>query len=976
MGNRRRQLIYSPMWAILLLLASAASVCAEGASDQFAVAASHYTQSRWELAVTEFQDLIARYPEDRRAVDARFFLGEAFIQLGRHGEARASFDEFLQVGAEHRFAKRALFRRGEAAYLSNQPELAEPDLKAFLAANPNDRLAAYALPYLAIATFKLNKFDEAEPLFTKARSQFPEGPQHRQTQFGSANLYEKTDRVELAIPLYEQLVHDATKPLAAQAEFRLAMIAYGRGKYADAIDRLARFESTYRSSPLIPDARYWLGLSVIGAKKLDIAAQVLTDAAKRFPDHVLAPAMRYQAGTALLQLKDYDAALVQFNQVSTNARPSQWDDKALFGKIRIRLAQGDTETATQLKNELASRHPESDRLAEATRLIGQQLAHAGEGDNAIELLAPLVAGQDQTATSPRDRYHLAVAYLDAGRHSEALTELAQVTEQSTGPLQTKALWVQASIYLFQDKFDAAAKLLEQCQVEHLTANEADQRLSQLAICYAHQRKFDQSQDAFVRWYPASNRDANDFRTVERLARLALAAGENTWAKELSQLLSQQDNDTQAAARGLFTLASSQYRADQLDDSVVTFGKVVTTYPEHTLAPQAALRRGQVLEQLDRPQAALATYLSAMKAYSESADVNEMTLRAAVIYDTLKQDSEAEQLLEQLIESHADWGKTDAAIYQLAWVKKDLGQIDPAMALFARLHEGFPKSKLWSDATFRLAQHQFDSGQHAAAERIVTKLIDANQQGSTLPHALYLQGQVFAAQGKWSSIEVPLTRLISDYPSNRLHLASEYWLAEAAYQQQNYEDAQKQFDRLAEQIIERDDTWIAMIPLRQAQLLAHDDRWSDAKTIAAGIAPRFPDFAQQHEVDYLLGRCLASQALFDEARAEYAKVIASPRAGKTETAAMAQWMIGESHFHQEDYEKAIRAYFRVEALYAFPHWQAGSLLEAGKCYELLGRWQQATELYSRILQQFAETSFAEEAGNRIRIARQHATPRSL
>ena len=40
--------------------------------------------------------------------------------------------------------------------------------------------------------------------------------------------------------------------------------------------------------------------------------------------------------------------------------------------------------------------------------------------------------------------------------------------------------------------------------------------------------------------------------------------------------------------------------------------------------------------------------------------------------------------------------------------------------------------------------------------------------------------------------------------------------------------------------------------------------------------------------------------------------------------MAQWMIGETYFHQKNYDAAIRAYLELEALYAFPTWQAAAL----------------------------------------------------
>ena len=57
-------------------------------------------------------------------------------------------------------------------------------------------------------------------------------------------------------------------------------------------------------------------------------------------------------------------------------------------------------------------------------------------------------------------------------------------------------------------------------------------------------------------------------------------------------------------------------------------------------------------------------------------------------------------------------------------------------------------------------------------------------------------------------------------------------------------------------------------------------------------------------------------------------IPPPECG-TETAAMVQWMIGETYFHQKDYEPAICAYLRVESLVAFPRRQAASLSAGGE-----------------------------------------------
>ena len=106
-----------------------------------------------------------------------------------------------------------------------------------------------------------------------------------------------------------------------------------------------------------------------------------------------------------------------------------------------------------------------------------------------------------------------------------------------------------------------------------------------------------------------------------------------------------------------------------------------------------------------------------------------------------------------------------------------------------------------------------------------------------------------------------------------------------------------------------------------------------------------------------------KARFTEARAYYHEVVSSNDARRTETAAMAQWMIGEAFFHQKRFDEAIRAYLRVDILYSHRKWRAAALLQAAKCFELENELQKADEPYSRVLAEFADTPFATQANER-------------
>ncbi len=216
---------------------------------------------------------------------------------------------------------------------------------------------------------------------------------------------------------------------------------------------------------------------------------------------------------------------------------------------------------------------------------------------------------------------------------------------------------------------------------------------------------------------------------------------------------------------------------------------------------------------------------------------------------------------------------------------------------------------------------------------------------------------------------PLKQLIEKHAESPLVKRAEYWLGESAWKQGDYADAARIMAELSPRVAGQPEDWVPMVALRQAQSLVHLKKFAEAKKLALQLAKDVPEFEQQHEVDYVLGRCLASQAEFDKAREAYRRVTESESGRGTETAAMAQWMIGETYYHQKNYATSLREFLRLEILYDFPVWQAAALLEAGKCHEQLGEWKQAGDLYQRIVAEFPDAAVHDEGRERLQLARE-------
>ncbi|HEX5442704.1 MAG TPA: tetratricopeptide repeat protein [Pirellulales bacterium] len=1015
--------------ALALSLAAAADVVWAGpAEDQFAVAAGHYKAKRWKLAAEEFQAFLADYAEHANSTRARFYLAESLVQLRRFDEAAEQFADFLKRAPEDRLARKALFRCGEANYLAGHFDNAQAELDRFLKKYPDDPLNAFTLPYLGDLAARRHDPQTAQALFARGLKQFAQGPMQDDCRFGLARAWEEQGKEEDARRLYLALASKPTSNRADEAQYRLAVSFYRGGDYEQALECFSEFATTFAKSPLRPraelaagqtlyhageieqaharfeqlagrgeiglEARYWLGLAEKAQHDWPAAAATLTAVAQTADaDEHLAPAARFHAGEALLHAGKNAEAEAQFSQVLQRWPQSDFADKSFAGRIQVALAADDHAAVDRLADEFDTRFAHSALKPRVDRARGRSLLARKDYPAAIALFEQLVNTPAKPADGERpapdalerqqparDRYLLATALLGAERYQEALAALAKIDTRSLDAedeqvdaglreLQVDVLRARAMALMGLERFADARSVIEALLAAQPDGETVVWAKAELAVCLARLGQLDHAKAVYAELSEQSQDAVILPATRLALAEAAMAKNDFAWSSELFAKLASQPSAY--SARGLSGLAWSQYQLKQLPAAAATFERLLNDYPNDALAIEAALTRGQILEQLEQPEPALAMYQRVIAGDSSSAQLPQALLLAARLQERLGRLQDAAELYERLIHECPELPQREAVLYESAWVLRGLGRHDEADQRFEQLRQATPRGRLWADAVYRLAERAAQQKEFDRADELLKELFGGQPAPQIVPHALFLQGQIAVGREAWPQVAEPLKRLIAEFPDSELAPLAQFWLAEAAYRQANFESAGEQLRQLAEEMRGKQAKWLPMIALRQAQILAQKKEWHDALEIASQIETDYPDFDQQYEVDYLMGRCQAAQGNFDDARSDYRRATRSETGAKTETAAKAQWMIGETYFHQEDYESALREYLRVEILYAFPTWQAAALLQAGKCHEHLGEWQPAVELYARLLKNYPETDFAQDASERLKTAQARA-----
>jgi TolA-binding protein len=711
-----------------------------------------------------------------------------------------------------------------------------------------------------------------------------------------------------------------------QAQFRRGETAWLAGHADQAEIALQQFAQQYPSDPLTARALLALGDLAIVENQLRQAVSYYRRILEQFPGSFQVVAARLGLAHVLLAQGKPERAIVAVEPLTTTV---QGPGEAWLLLARACYRQGRFEEALAKVRKFQT-HFEQDDLAPQTHLVA------------------------------------AWALWRLGRLDQITDELA--------PLDTNSRWesevqtLRGMTAYAQKKWSEAARLL--CSA---------------ALTEKPPPQDSMTQDALLYYAGESSRRAGQFEQArECIHRLLKEVPESEWLDDALQMLRRIDQN------GRNMEVTEQLEEAQQLQRDGHFDAAVATY--HTL--------------LDRLP-------------GDSGDLQMVPVllwRSGRLHERLGQFIEARPLYEQLLMDYPDDPHAAGALFRLGEMARHQGCFDQAAPYYRKVHAKFPQTAQAREAAYWLALRAADNQDSPAARcytnwllaelaaetpgstfqssrpedtgELLLELASKDRQEAPLPsqhsqgrgtnlrrqqllaHTLYLQSQLAAREGQWKQLRTLIIRLLEVVPEGELQTAARFWLAESEFRLGHDEVALRRFRELVPRVVGLDEPWVPMVSLRRAQLAAERQQWTYVLKWTDKLRHDWPEFPLAHEADYLRGRALAGRGEMSAARIAYQRVLESSRAEGTETAAMAQWMIGETYFHQHQYQRAREAYVQVIDNRSFASWQTLAALQAGKCWELEGDWDQARKLYADALQRHPDAPPAKQLQARLRWAERH------
>ncbi|MEK6756449.1 MAG: tetratricopeptide repeat protein, partial [Bacteroidota bacterium] len=253
--------------AFFLLPASGSGQDTKENAD-FKLAVNLYNDRMYDLALEQFRQFVATYPNTQQGTEARFYLGLSQLKLGKHDEARLTFQNFALAFPEHPKAPDAWWNVAEAYVALNNAREAALAFERVKTFHPRSKIAPNALVKSAEYFQLAGDRESAKKVLRTLIQDYSSSDVLLAVRLTLAQLYFSENQFELARAESKRVADGSKDPgTKAQAYVSLANALIRLGKYEDAQSALDEVTKGYRSTP-----SYYTALFSLGSLQRDLGS--------------------------------------------------------------------------------------------------------------------------------------------------------------------------------------------------------------------------------------------------------------------------------------------------------------------------------------------------------------------------------------------------------------------------------------------------------------------------------------------------------------------------------------------------------------------------------------------------------------------------------------------------------------------------------------------------------------------------------
>ncbi len=878
----------------------------------------------------DLYDKLLSMPEAKESplrCDALYARGVAYEDLDQFEDAFASYKQLLSSCEKTELVTDVHQRIGDLMILRKNFDKAIESFSAAFASTESEEDRSYALFRQAFSLVQANRPAEAAEKYEQLLADFPDSQFTAAAVLASAQSTYRSGDIDEAAKRFRKVLQQNNVQAATEAAHWLARIEISKDRPAEAAKIVKQQLERGTEGEFTMDLRLDLAEALSMDPKTVEESMVLFEKAYRdSPGDELAPRALYNAAFSALQINQPKHALELALEFITKFPRDTLTPDIRFVAAEGQLLTGNVKDAADTyKHLLASTSKDNIQRPLWLLRAGSTCNAARAFDDTIKFLSADVGSLPQASQKAEAQMLIGQAYLKSGKASEAATAFR--ASRTADPK-----WIRA---------DEAFLLEGQAQLAAKDNDSAVATWLQLIKATPKSRMADQAR--------------------YQLAQVETTAGNFKQAVNYYDeiLKSKQDPGLQPYAqygKGWALLQSQEY-APALDE----LDRMLKENKQHPLRNDATLARGITLRNLGKYEQAKTDLENYLAIPPTGTNLGHTLYELALIDQQAKTPGKAAEKLERLVQEVPDYPSMDKVLYELGWSFQESGNDDAAVKHFAALIAKYPNTSLIGEAAYFLGQKHYGAKQwKPAAEQF--EIASKNASDPDLSEkAHYRLGWSYYKATNYSAAEHAFAGQAKQHPNGKLLFDAMMMIGECRFKQSDFKQALAGYELARDLIRKSNDNSTTirdaaerqvreLVLLHGGQSAAQLKSWDESIEWYDELRERFPATNYLPQVFYETG--FAYQQKGDRANALkfFAEVADNYR---NELAARARFMMGEIHFADRAFDKAIPEFQRVmfgfgaeNAPDRIKNWQAKSGFEAARCSELLVQLAKTTASKSK------------------------------
>ena len=883
---------------------------------------SYYAAKQLDEAAKAYNALMDKFPKDPLVQEALFALGVALQEKGDSPAAKKALERFTREFAESPRNIEASMRLGEVLLAEGEFEQARARLERAASAGGFE-LADHALTKLAELEYRLKHYEQAAQLHLKLRENFPKSRYAPDSLIAAANCYYLANAFDKAEPLLTQIISSGQEHAAEACHWK-AKIFLKQGKPEDAAQAAENGLRLAGSSPFQVELLLDQADAAADQKNSKKAVELYQAIVERFPQDALAPQALYLAAYTALQSKDYKAALRLAGQFQNSFAGHERAADVQYISAEADLLTRQYEKAAAAFEALLTTFPKRPESSawRIRRLTALQLL--GRHDQVVAALTNSELLNDD-AQGNEARFILASSLLEQGERAESEKLFKSAIKQPDASPARKA------------------------EIQSLLARIAKENGDPAAAVKAMRSALEQ---------PIQEDDRN--RAQLRLAEYLYESGSYSDAlNEYAALLGSNSLEPEVKHGVLLGAGWAAAQSGDNGKAEVYFERLLQSAPSEDLAAKGRYARAVTRQRNKNFSGALEDLAQYDASPSKPTSAIDVDYLRGLCLVGLEKHAEAADVFKRAVEANPDYHSIDKLLYELAWAYKNSGKTEPSTDAFRQLFEKQSQSPLAAESALHVAEAKYDAKEYAQAADWYSKAQEAHPDDAVGERSLHKLAWTKYQQEDYQAAADAFAAQLEKFPSGTWASEGRFMQAESLFAQKSYEQAAPVYKQVLAKLPKREE-FAALAPLHAAQTLAQQKEWNAALQVLEQFQPALKKSAWLEEAMYEKAWCLQNLGRSDDAITLFDEVGSSD----SEIGARAHFMLGEIRFERGDHREAIRSFFKAAYGYGYPKWQADSLFEAGRCFEVMKNVDQAKKCYEEVVEKFPQSDKVAGAKERL------------